>query len=184
MTTLTTERRTEKEPFKHFFSNVSFIASILVGMSTAAAIVLPSQQTFFGRDDPEMLAQLRQSAFFFAWAVCINGGSLILSLLVQLLYTSPNFHEFATSNDYKRTVLWIIGSVGWISLLLAACGMALVAEGLKVVQRQAGLTLQLLLLGFGFPVLLFWIVLRGEHSRTVSIEYNLFNWAFSGSNCS
>lgn len=166
----------DKEPFKHFFPNVSFIASILVGISTSAAISLPNYQTFFDRGDAKMLAQVQRSAFYFAWAACINGASLILSLIMQLLYTSPHFHEFATSDANKRTIRWIVGPVGWVSLLLSAAGMALVAEGLKVVQRQAGLTLQWFIFGFSFPVLLFWIGLRGEHGRTASIEYNLLNW--------
>jgi hypothetical protein len=164
-----------KEPFKHFFPSVSFIASILVGISTSAAISLPNYRTFFGSDDPKVLAQVQRSASFFSWGACINGGSLVLSLVMQLLYTSPHFHALATSDNHKRTVRWIAGSIGWIAILLGAGGMALVAEGLKVVERQAGLTLQWMLLGFCFPVLFFWIVFRGEHGRTASIKDNLFN---------
>ena len=175
-----TDETKEKEPYKNLFPNVSFIGSILFSISLAAAISLPSSATFFGSDDVKMLARVHQSAFFFAWSACANGASLILSLLMQMLYTSPHFHTLATSNEHKRTVRWIVGTVAWVSLLLAASGVALVAEGLKVVERKAGLMLQWLLFAFCFPVSCFWIVLRGEDSRTVFIEYNLLKWGCSG----
>ena len=164
-----TDETKEKEPYKNLFPNVSFIGSILLSISLVAAISLPSSRTFFGSDDAKMLARVYQSAFFFAWSACANGASLILSLLMQMLYTSPHFHTLATSNEHKRTVRWIVGTVAWVSLLLAASGVALVAEGLKVVERKAGLMLQWLLFAFCFPVLCFWIVLRGEDCRTVFI---------------
>ena len=150
-------QRKANEPFRHFFPNVSFITSILLGISVSASLTLPGQASFFGRNE------VRKSASLFAWSASINGGALVLSLLMQLLHTSPHFNALASSDEYKKPVRWIMGSVAWVSLLLAAGGMALVAEGLKIVQRQAGLALQWLLFGFCLPVLLFWATFRGEH---------------------
>ena len=160
-TTTGTHHRKERQHFRYFFPNVSFITSILFGISTSASLSLPALGSFFGRDET---AEAEKSASLFAWATCINGGALILSLLMQLLQTSPSFLEFASSNGTEgRLVRRAIACAAWISLLLAAGGMALVAEGLKIVQREAGFVLQMLLCAFCVPVLLFWIVFKGKH---------------------
>jgi len=145
-------------PFKNFFPNISFVASVLTGVATSAAISLAGQQSFLGRSDEDTLRKVYRSAVYFTWSACATGVALILALLMQLLFTSPHFEEFTLV--HKRESRWVVGVVGWLSLAFAASGTALIGEGLKMIDRQAGAMLEWMLLGCGLPVVVIWLVVR------------------------
>lgn len=151
-------KKPQNVPFKNLFPNVSFVSSVLLSLSTGAALSLPAQSSFFGRNDPAIFEAVHRSAMFFTWSACANGVALVLAMKIQLLFTSPHFEDFALI--HKQYMRWVIGAVGWLALGITASGVALLAEGLKVVDKRAGLVLQFLLLGFGIPILLLWIIVR------------------------
>jgi len=154
------EKKPPNVPFKHFFPNISFVTSVLTGVSISASLSLSTQTTSLGHSDAETLHRLHSSAILFTWAACTNGVALMLSMLMQLLFTSPHFEEFSVSAPHKRRIRWVVGSAGWISLAFAASGIALSAEGLKVIDARAAAMLQWSLLGFGLPVLLLFLAVR------------------------
>lgn len=54
----------------------------------------------------------------------------------------------------------MVGLAAWTALGLVAGGMALIGEGLKVVDKRAGSGLQWILLALGFPTLFLWGVVK------------------------
>lgn len=144
-------------PFKNFFVLVSFVASVDMGLAVSASLSLTTKTSFLGRSDAKTLAAVNQSAIIFAWSACINGAAFVLSLLAQLLFTSPIFQDLVVRGPHNVITRWMVGSAAWGALALVAGGTALVGEGLKVIDEKAGAFLQWMLLAFGMPTLLLWI---------------------------
>ena len=79
-------------------------------------------------------------------------------MMMQLLFTSPHFEAFSVSE--KPKMRWVLGLVAWTSFAFAASGIALAAEGLKLIDARAGAMLQWSLLGFGLPIMLLFLVVE------------------------
>ncbi|TDL20682.1 hypothetical protein BD410DRAFT_871262 [Rickenella mellea] len=165
-------------PFRDFLSLGSFVASIGIALSVSASSTLACSTTFMSRSDDATIASMNHSAILFTWAATVYGLALLLALLVQLLLTSPEtvlmIQEGPKLRPHLRTT--VAGSA-WVSLMLVGAATALVGEGLKVVDRKAGATLEWALLGFGLPLLLLWITLRAGGSQQVEYQggTNIYN---------
>ena len=176
MASTPSEKKGPNPPFKQFFPNISFVTSVLTNVCINVSISLSTQTTSLGRSDAETQRRIYSSAGLFAWAGCANGIALMLSLMMQLLYTSPHFEEFSVTPPHKNRLRWALGAAGWISLAFAASGIALAAEGLKLINTRAGAVLQWLLLGFGLPVLSLFLGVRISQKGTCwTVVYRSFS---------
>ncbi|TDL20684.1 hypothetical protein BD410DRAFT_363470 [Rickenella mellea] len=145
-------------PFKDFLSLGSFVASIGIALSVGASLTLACGTSFMGRSDDTTLASMKHSAILFAWSAIAYGLALVLALLVQLMLTSPETVLMIQEGpQLKRWLRTTVGGFAWIALVLVGAATALIGEGLKVVDRNAGSTLEWGLLAFGLPLLLLWM---------------------------
>lgn len=138
-------------PFAAYLQIVSFVATITLSVSTSACQGFATAGNFLGaaldghETDTRVTLQVSAAADMFAWSAAISALSLLLSLTLQLLLTDNavtaqllQTEESIWSNKVKLT----IGSGSWLALLLQVGALALIGQGLKIVNRGSGLAIQ------------------------------------------
>jgi hypothetical protein len=142
-------------PFGKFLEIVAFTATITISISVSASQGLATGQSLFGitfgsssdSSTPGLSQRITTSARVFSWSAAASTMSLMISMFLQLLLTDPRFVKLLTWT-WSKAELWgwlfmhmlAIGSV--IALALQAASLALIGEGLKVINKESGKMIQ------------------------------------------
>lgn len=174
---------TEATPYREFLQITSFVASIGIALALSAAQTLANSTSFMGRTDSITLNAVNEAARQFTWSTSMFSISLILSMEAQLLLTSTRFRavflKFPKGPEaeglserelhfQKVRTEWMqstLAGMSWLSLLLATAGLAFVGQGMKPIVKEAGLTLQWALLGFGVPLFVLWVLVASLYEK-------------------
>ncbi|KAH7311012.1 hypothetical protein BKA65DRAFT_518470 [Rhexocercosporidium sp. MPI-PUGE-AT-0058] len=175
----------DSPPFGRYFEIVAFTATITISISVSASQGLATGQSLFGipfgsssdSSTPGLSQKITTSARVFSWSAAASTVSLMISMFLQLLLTDPRFIEPLTStNPTLRGGLFMkmlfIGSM--ISLVLQAASLALIGEGLKVINEQSGEMIQWSLLGTGIlPLVVYGYLFLSPKPPETKIQANV-----------
>ena len=155
--------------YQTFISLISIITQLGIGISIGASLSLASASSFMGRSDDTTMAEVQHSSQKFVWSAAIFGMSLAVSSTTQMFMSAPGVaamlgRNTRTSSQFARG---IVGVAAWMSLGLVVSSLALIGEGMKIVNSRAGEMLQWSLLGIALVGIILWSFLyciKGIHS--------------------
>jgi len=82
---------------------------------------------------------LFKSSRVFAWGGALSAIGLMASLALQLLLTSPRMMKGML---YHKLLRPMVACMAWLSVIVVCGGIVCVAEAIKVIDRRAGLAVQ------------------------------------------
>ena len=140
-------------PFANYLQIVSFVATITISISISACQGFSTAENLLGMPinyiDPTETKSTTQKAMYaahmFAWAAATSALTLIISLIVQLLLTDEavvNHLEQSAVAIWQTKMRLAVGAASWLALGLQLVALALIAEGLKSVNKSSGLLIQ------------------------------------------
>lgn len=155
--------------YQTFISLISIVTQLGMGISIGASLSLASSSSFMGRSDDTTMADVQHSSQKFVWSAAVFGMSLAVSSATQMFMSAPGIaamlgRDTTTSSQFARR---IVGVAAWMSLGLVVSSLALIGEGVKLVNSRAGEMLQWSLLGIALLGIILWSFLyciKGMHS--------------------
>ncbi|EMD96851.1 hypothetical protein COCC4DRAFT_82396 [Bipolaris maydis ATCC 48331] len=151
-------------PFKDYLHIIAFTATITLSVSVSASQGFATGGNFFGialgnaNDTTTNVAiqQIGDSATWLSRSAALSAFSLMLTLALQLLMTSPSVVQKLLQNDVL--IVLVFGFASWLAFLLQGASLATMGQALKGINHASGTMIQWCLLATGLPALLLWVL--------------------------
>jgi hypothetical protein len=135
-------------PFKDYLQIIAFTATITLSVSVSVSQGFATGGNFFGialgnANDPTTnvaIQQIRVSATLLSWSAALSAFSLMLTLALQLVMTSPSVMRELLQKNALITL--VFGSASWLAFCLQGASLATMGQAMKSINHASGTMIQ------------------------------------------